>query len=581
MLKNYTTSHKYFLYARKSTESEDKQMASIEDQITEMKRLAEKRGFQIVDIIKETKSAKEPGRPKFNEMLSRIHKGEANAILTWKLNRLARNPIDGGQISWMLQQHKIQEIATYASSYLPSDNVLLMQIEFGMATQYVKDLSASVNRGLRLKAERGWFPASHLPTGYVRNPNRKESLSNDIIADPKRFEIIKALWNEALTGKYSIADLQSKAIHLGLQTKSGKEYGNYFLYRLFKNEFYAGYFYWKNEEGEKIRYKGLHKPMVTTQEFKEVQTLLSSNQKYLKENEETFLFRGLLSCGQCARGITAERKLQCICSKCKYKFSCKTINQCPNCKMEIKQMNNPSIIDQTYYRCTNNKHKCTQKPINEKKLEKQFLAILNAISISKEFHKYALKKIDNLKLTSLNISRKKIKSLDTLIAQNQKKIKQLTELRINNEISSEEFAELKAELTDDNLKYKEELEKLIIQTSQQENEFKNYLNTSESILEKFNKGSFYIKRNIVSTISSNLKLLNKNLYFSMPKALFKVLLYAELYNADKEKLEPKKSLIYSQDLTVFTLPFSVGEQAERILEPKFNHLVEQFEKMCA
>jgi len=108
-----TSKIKYFLYARRSSESEDRQMASIESQTEELKKLSKENSLNIVEIFSESKSAKAPGRPVFNEMVERIQKGEAQGILCWKLNRLARNPIDGGQISWMLQENVIEHIQTY------------------------------------------------------------------------------------------------------------------------------------------------------------------------------------------------------------------------------------------------------------------------------------------------------------------------------------------------------------------------------------------------------------------------------------------------------------------------------------
>jgi len=74
---------KFFLYARKSTDVEDKQMRSIEDQISELRAFAKRENLEIVDIFIEKQSAKIPGRPIFNEMLKRIEKGEANGILAW------------------------------------------------------------------------------------------------------------------------------------------------------------------------------------------------------------------------------------------------------------------------------------------------------------------------------------------------------------------------------------------------------------------------------------------------------------------------------------------------------------------
>jgi DNA invertase Pin-like site-specific DNA recombinase len=89
------------------------------------------------------------------------------------LDRLARNPIDGGQIMWMLQQGIIKHIKTYERSYYPNDNVLIMSVELGMANQFIRDLSQNTKRGLRAKAERGWYPG-HAPVGYLPHPLKRK-----------------------------------------------------------------------------------------------------------------------------------------------------------------------------------------------------------------------------------------------------------------------------------------------------------------------------------------------------------------------------------------------------------------------
>ena len=124
---------KYFLYVRKSSEAEDRQVASIESQVDELQKLAQEQNFHVVKIFRESKSAKAPGRPIYNEMMARIKHGEAKGILCWKLDRLARNPIDGGEVAWVLQNNVIEHIQTYGRGYLPTDNVLMMSVEFGVA----------------------------------------------------------------------------------------------------------------------------------------------------------------------------------------------------------------------------------------------------------------------------------------------------------------------------------------------------------------------------------------------------------------------------------------------------------------
>src|SRR3989338_8781854 len=149
---------RYFLYARKSTDVEDKQVLSIEAQLAELRALAKEEKLEVVAEFVEKGSAKMPGRPVFNEMLKRVHKGEAQGIVCWKLDRFSRNPVDGGPISLLLQENIIQHILTKDRSNYPSDNVLMRSVEFGMANQFIRDLSSNVKRGLRAKVKRGEFP---------------------------------------------------------------------------------------------------------------------------------------------------------------------------------------------------------------------------------------------------------------------------------------------------------------------------------------------------------------------------------------------------------------------------------------
>ena len=91
---------KYCLYARKSTENEECQILSIDSQIKEMLRLAERESLDIVEIKRESHSAKETGtRPIFNEIIEDIKQGKYNAILTWAPDRISRNARGSGQDS--------------------------------------------------------------------------------------------------------------------------------------------------------------------------------------------------------------------------------------------------------------------------------------------------------------------------------------------------------------------------------------------------------------------------------------------------------------------------------------------------
>src|SRR6266699_1345445 len=191
----------YFIYCRKSSEAEDLQVLSIESQTRELKELAVKLGLPVAEVLVESKSAKDPGRPVFNQMMQRLYRGEAAGIICWKLDRLARNPVDGGSIIWAIKQQGIK-VLTPAQSYArEDDNIILMYIEFGMAQKYVDDLSKNVRRGLKTKIENGWYPGV-APMGYLNNTDPQTG-ENNLIKDPERFALIRRMWDLLLTGLYT------------------------------------------------------------------------------------------------------------------------------------------------------------------------------------------------------------------------------------------------------------------------------------------------------------------------------------------------------------------------------------------
>jgi len=215
---------KYFLYARKSSESEDRQIQSIDDQIKRLKELAERLNLKIIKVYTEAKSAKQPNnRPIFTEMLERIKVGDANGILCWQINRLSRNPVDSGEISWLLQQGTIKSIQTIDKEFLPEDNVLLFNVESGMANQYILDLRKNTMRGRQSRLEKGWLP-NYAPLGYINI--RNEAGEKIIEKDPERFSLIRKMWEMMLTGTYTppqILEVANK--QWGLTTKKHRRIG--------------------------------------------------------------------------------------------------------------------------------------------------------------------------------------------------------------------------------------------------------------------------------------------------------------------------------------------------------------------
>lgn len=543
---------RYFLYARKSSESEDRQMASIDDQIKEVRRIAKNQGLNIVAVFSESKSAKNPGRKAFNEMLLEIEKGNADAILCWKLNRLARNPVDGGKISWLLQQNVIKHIQCYDRDYKPSDNVLMMQIELGMANQFVKDLSADIKRGVRAKAERGWNPSPILPIGYIHNKNAKRKVcSQEISIDKKRYSVVKKLWDLMLTGHYSLASIKRKGDQLGLTSRNKKPYVIATYHNMFSSEFYYGYFYWENDLKEKVRYKGKHPLMITEQEFDRVQYLIGNRKKQTRPKKYDYPYRGLITCGECKSSITAERKHQVRCTGCRNKFSCMHRDDCPKCQTKIKDMKNPTVIDITYYRCTKRKKKCSQKFITKTELEKQYITMLTDIEVSEEFCEFICGELEILyqqenttDLDILKVQKRQISELNT-------RFNNLSLMRADNEITSDEFKLMRIETRKKISALEKELKN---------NEFiqinwlqivKDYLLMAKNASLIIQNSDSFTKNNLLSKLGSNQILFNQKLHIIKAEPLLAIRKCYDYYSAEKERFEPVKNLVKQGDLQGF------------------------------
>ncbi len=477
---------KYFIYARKSSEAEDRQVASIGAQIDELKKIANNSKLKVIDTFTESQSAKAPGRPIFNEMLQRIYSGEANGILCWKLDRLARNPIDGGQISWILQRSIVQSIQTYGKEYIPGDNSIVIGVEFGQANQFIRDLSVNVKRGLRNKAKAGWLP-SVAPAGYLNTPDREKGYKV-IIEDPERFPLVRRMWDMMLTGNFTpprileIANKQWGYRTVQRRNEGGMPMARSAIYKLFTNPFYYGYFEFPVGSGNWV--KGGHKPMITEEEYQWVQAILGKKGKPAPKRH-LFAFTGLMRCAGCDSSITAEEK--------------------------IKRQKNGNVHHYIYYHCTKRKNPdCLEKSIEVRELHRQIDGALGDITISEEFKNWAIKYLHEIRTNEAATQhiafQNKQKELESVSEQISSLLLKYTSAQNKDGqlISDDEYNSLKNSL----LKRKESLERAL---SSQGKELEQWVQLSERTFSFaryarvwFEKGDLDVRRAILACLSSNL-----------------------------------------------------------------------------
>jgi len=286
---------KYALYCRKSTEDSSRQILSLDSQEKEMLKLAETLELDIVQVFRESKSAKKPdNRPQFSELINLIKQGKIDGVICWKIDRLSRNPIDSATMQWLLQQGQLKIIQTMERQYLPGDNALLFNVESGMANQYILDLSKNVKRGIKTKLEQGGWP-NLAPIGYL-NKNSK------IIIDKVRGKYIARIFELYQTGKYSVKEVSDVLFTEGFRSRAGKKYHKSKIHKMLSESFYCGIMV---KDGH--FYEGKHAPLISKQLFDEVQEMLDKK-AHIKKQNIPFAFRGILKCSKCGCQLTATKK---------------------------------------------------------------------------------------------------------------------------------------------------------------------------------------------------------------------------------------------------------------------------------
>ena len=391
--------NKFFLYARKSTDEPDRQILSIEAQITELREFGEREHLEIVQEFIESQTAKEPGRPIFNQMLSLIEKGFAQGILAWHPDRLARNSIDGGRIIYLIDTTKIRELKfpTFWFDATPQGKFML-NIAFGQSKYYIDNLSENVKRGLRQKVRRGEYPGV-APTGYLN-----DKVNHKMVKDPERYRLVQKLFELYATKNYSLKDLRNEITEIGLVSRNGKRLTVSNIQMILRNPFYYGAFKFNGE-----LYEGKHEPAITKKLFDKVQEVMSEKSRPKKRGEKTYIFRGLLKCGECGCAITAEDKTK------------------------------KSGRHYVYYRCTKKKDVCSQPYIREELLASQISDILQKVSLPEDW-------ADNM-LAQLEKDGTSTVQSDALFAQNLKnevkaceeKLDTLLDAHLEKTITGEEY----------------------------------------------------------------------------------------------------------------------------------------------
>jgi DNA invertase Pin-like site-specific DNA recombinase len=463
----------YVIYARKSTESEDRQVLSIDSQVQELRRLAEQRGIVAAELLTEAHSAKAPGRPVFGQLMRRVSRGGVQGIICWKMDRLARNHLDTGVILQALADGKLQEVITSDRTYSKDGNDRFMgSFELGMATKFIDDLRANVKRGNRARFQRGW-PNYRPPLGYLN-----DRLNKTVVKDPVRFDLLRRAWQLVLTG--SLRPMQVLWIlneKWGFRTPKMTRGGDLPLsaavfYHLLHNSFYTGVMRLKSGEV----YVGAYPPMVKQEEFDRVQEILAQAARPRPKHHD-FTYTGLMRCGRCGGAITAEEHIK------------------------------PGR-HYIYYHCSRYKGAtfCRERVVSETVLESQIVQILAGIRMPAKVLEWVLKQTTRSYEQETELQGKTQRMLESSIAASRKEAENLLSLRLRDIVPDDVYLARKQEIEERTAKLESQHTAPVRSQESLDALTRDTFMFADRMVETFRNGTKVQRRMILETVSYNREL---------------------------------------------------------------------------
>ena len=379
---------KYIIYCRKSSEEDNRQAQSLDTQKTTLLKYAHDNKLNFICIYEESKSAKdENNRLYFDDMLSKIKSGEANAILVQHLDRLSRNRIDTGELIKLFQDGNLKEIRTPYKANNTIYDLFSMDYEFLNAIHYSARLSIRVKEGIETKLRKGEFPGPP-KLGYI-TVNKKHT------PDPERIHYIKQIFDLYTTNRTSIELIANTMFDKGFRTLSGKKVYPSTVARIIQEVFYTGKFSYRG----KI-YQGIHKGIISDEQFKLANDIRLGRNKPKPITSLDFLYRGFLKCDNCGCSMTATLKK----GKYVYYFCTNGKNICDQHKNYLGEEDlNPKIVD------------VFDKFITDRDLANESLEIYKEQTLREYKDKIATKKSLEANVEALNDKLDKL--LDTYLAE--------------------------------------------------------------------------------------------------------------------------------------------------------------------
>ena len=463
---------RYFLYARKSTDEPDRQILSIEAQLAELREYAKKENLVIVKEFIESKTAKEPGREVFNDMVAAIEQGTAQGIVAWHPDRLARNSIDGGRIIYLVDTAKITALKFPTFWFDPTpQGKFMLSIAFGQSKYYIDNLSENVKRGFRQKLRNGICPGT-APLGYINDKNTRT-----ILPDKDRAVFIRKTFELYSSGDYPLAEVRRIMNEAGLKGRHPEPLSTSNYQYMLRNPAYYGVIRYNGEIHE-----GKHEPLITKALFDKCQEVMVRKSKPKGPKLKSYIYRGLFHCKECGCFITTETQK-----------------------------------GHNYLRCTKRKGSCTEPYVREELITERIKGELQAVSLPTALANGLILMAEEERATLAQAVGLTVQKLRVDIDILNNKMNALLDLVISGQITQDEYAQKKRSFLNEKIDLQDKVAAFARQSANRFEPEINFYREAALVGEVVGRGKPEENREIMKKIGSNFRIGRKELSFELKK----------------------------------------------------------------
>jgi DNA invertase Pin-like site-specific DNA recombinase len=456
----------FFIYVRKSTDESNRQVLSIQAQLFELHEMARREGLTVIRTFEESRTAKQPGRPQFNLMMSEIEKGKAQGILAWHPDRLARNSIDGGRIVYLVDTGKIKDLRFPTFRFETSAHgKFMLNIAFSQSKYYVDNLSENIKRGIRQKLRNGIWP-NRPPVGYFNDRNNR-----CIAVQPEKAKLVRKAFELYATGNFPLHEVRSRMEKIGFTSCTNKRMSISDYQWMYQNPFFYGVMEFNGEF-----YEGKHEPIISKRLFDRVQEVMAQKSKPKSSKLKPYLYRGLFRCGECGCFITAETQK-----------------------------------GHNYLRCTKRVSLCTQKYVREEIIVTQVDHTIERVALESALADNIILELEQDRQTAAKGQEAAVARCKADLAAYEKQMDLLLDMRLNEQISEPEYISKKCILVNQKAELKGKLEAF---EHNRQNRFEPaiaFIKEAKNATFLLAEGNAEQKRDFLKKIGSNFQMADKSL----------------------------------------------------------------------